>query len=42
MEIQTQWSINDLADAHEMISWQNARIEAEKARVAREKAEAQR
>lgn len=24
VEIQTQWSINDLADAHEMISWRNA------------------
>lgn len=24
MEIEGQWSINDLADAHEMIEWQNA------------------
>ena len=30
MVIQTQWSINDLADAHEMISWQNAGVLAEK------------
>jgi hypothetical protein len=26
VEIETQWSINDLANAHEMISWKNARI----------------
>ncbi len=26
MEIETQWSINDLANAHEMINWHNARI----------------
>lgn len=24
-EIQNEWSINDLADAHEMIEWHNAR-----------------
>ena len=24
MTIQNEWSINDLADAHEMIEWQNA------------------
>jgi hypothetical protein len=26
MEIETQWSIDDLADAHEMIEWNNASI----------------
>ena len=30
IEIQTQWSINDLADAHEMISWRNACIAEER------------
>ena len=29
MEIQTQWSINDLADAHEFITWHNERTRAE-------------
>lgn len=26
VEIETEWSINDLADAHEMVSWKNAGI----------------
>ena len=42
MVIETQWSINDLADAHEMISWENARVLAEQERMKRERAEAQR
>ncbi len=29
MEIETLWSINDLASAHEMIDWKNARTLAE-------------
>ena len=42
VEIHSQGSINDLADAHEMINWQNAGVLAEKARLDREKAMAQR
>ncbi len=32
MVIQNEWSINDLADAHEIIEWKNARTLAEQAR----------
>lgn len=38
MDIQTQWSINDLADAHEMIEWKNAGIQAAKDKAARDRA----
>ena len=38
MEIETQWSINDLADAHEMINWHNAGIRAEQEEQERKKA----
>lgn len=42
MEIQTQWSINDLADAHEMISWKNEGILAEQEQQALRQKAAQR
>ncbi len=42
MEIQNEWSINDLADAHEMIEWRNARTRAAQANSDRDRKDAQR
>lgn len=42
VEIETQWSINDLADAHEMIEWSNASTRAEQKRQEMERKAAQR
>ena len=42
MVIQKEWSINDLADAHEFIEWTNARTRAAQAKSDREREAAKR
>lgn len=37
MDIETKWSINDLADAHEMINWHNAGIRDEQEKMERDR-----
>lgn len=37
MEVETQWSINDLADAVEVLNWQNAAIRAEQEKMERDR-----
>ena len=42
MVIQNEWSINDLADAHEMIEWHNARTRDAQKRQDQKQRDAQR